>query len=81
MLRTINKAKGFKMGFYEALLEPEVADAIDDSTDGAEWFDGIGSVLDRLRSGVPTAPVESDRVALRWPGAHLGNVTGHALPR
>jgi hypothetical protein len=61
------------MGFYEALLEPEIADA--DAMDFAECFDDVGTVLDRLLTSTPRNLADFDRS-----NAHRQNVASWKVP-
>lgn len=79
--RTTNWAKEYPMGFYEALLEPEFADANDDWTEAPESFEEFGSVLDQLRTGSPIRVSDSGRSLVRGQEPDAWNVPGHAPPR
>lgn len=76
--RNLNRAKEYLMGFYEALLEPEFADANDDWTEASESFAEFGSVLDQLRAGLPIRVSDSGRSLVCGQEPDSGNVPGLA---
>lgn len=69
------------MGFYEALLEPDVADPNVNSTDAAERSQERETLWDRLQTGTPVSLEEFDRLPVRWQCADSWKVPGRNPPR